>query len=53
VQVGGSNWLLPVARQVGEIINREDEVRLRAVDANEVLVAMEFAKVPARALRLP
>ena len=46
VQVGGSNWLLPVARQVGEIINREDEVRLRAVDANEVLVAMERAKVP-------
>ncbi len=46
VQVNGSNWLLPVARQAGEIINREDEVRLRAVDANEVLVAMERAKVP-------
>lgn len=46
VQASGTNWLLPVARQVGDMINREDEVRLRAVDANEALVAMERAKVP-------
>lgn len=46
VQVDGGNWLLPVARQVGEVINREDEVRLRAVDAGEVLLRMERARVP-------
>lgn len=46
VQVDGANWLLPVARLPGETIEREDEVRLRAVDAGEVLLGMERAKVP-------
>jgi len=46
VQSAGTNWLIPVARRLGETISREDEVRLRAVDANEVLIAMERSKVP-------
>ena len=46
VQVDGYNYLLPVARTSGDQINRQDEVRLRAVDAGEVLVTMERARVP-------
>lgn len=46
VQVEGANWLLPVARRSEEAINREDEVRLRAVNADEVLLRLERARVP-------
>jgi formylglycine-generating enzyme required for sulfatase activity len=45
-QVDGSNWLIPIARTASEEINREDEVRFRAVDVDEIVTGLKKAKVP-------
>ncbi len=45
-QVLGENWLLPIGRTSSTQITDESQVPNRAISANEILMAMEQAKVP-------